>query len=242
LDWSFILDYSKKYQAIKRQSPDALDQFINSHPGLQVLYRDYTDKTLSRQAFLITLTVRDVFFSLVICTMFDYPLLQTTIFCANNLFMIFYLIDRRPFKSNYDVAQQVFFELIGLAVNLCVLLNSMYRNQENTIAVKRIGKFVIGMNMLCNFSVAGLMLLQILMLTREQWQAYRQKKKNKVIRLATLHRRLDDSSMSVHNLSLDQSVTVITQQNLPANLMESTLENSRPVSRKKFTSKKHFPK
>jgi len=203
-----------RYQTMKRRSAAAMDSeeflenFTKKYPGFQVLYRDYSDKTLDRQILLIRLTIRDILFSGIITTLFDFPLVQVTLFGINSFFFIFFLIDRRPYRSKFDLLQQFYFELIGLSVNGSVLLNCVNSNSKSansSVVVKRIGKFIIGMNMVYNFSVAALMSLQIFLLIQEQWRAYRSKKKHAVIHIRT-HTRLNESSATLNLVNIDQSV------------------------------------
>jgi len=167
----------KKYQKLKDQ-PDLLEAFDKDYEGVQALYKDFEDKSLSRQGFLILLTLREITFSIIISTLFNYPVIQSEIFLINSIFMIIYLIKENPFKSKFDYIQQIFFEMIGLIVNVGVFINSFQpgNNLLETKTVWTIGRMIIIMNLIFNFSSAMLMFIQILMIIKDYWEAYKEKK------------------------------------------------------------------
>jgi len=213
-----------KYQTMKKRSTAAtdsegfLENFTKRYPSLRVLYRDYSDRNLECRVLLMRFTVRDITLSCIIALLFDFPLVQVTLFGINTFFVIFILIDRRPFKNKSDLVHQIYFELIGLSVNFSVLLNSVHSNSRSinsSAVIKNIGKFIIAMNMLYNLSLAALMVLQIFLLVQGKWKAYRLKQTNAIVPMRP-RTRLNESSVSLNPVNIDQSVIIPYEQLQPA--------------------------
>jgi len=142
--------------------------------------------------------------------------------------MIFYLIDRKPFREKFDLIQQVYFELIGLAVNISVLVNATEpdENFESNPDITRIGKFVIVMNMLYNFTLAFLMFLQILLFIKKQSQAYKLKRNNRrVAHLKVTRRQINESAVSSEPIHLEQTISITERQQSSVPL-EISINNS----------------
>jgi len=176
----------KKYQRIKKQAEIAenqnlLNQFVQSHQGNFVLFKDFKDNLIIQQSFLLLLTARDLASSLVITTLFLHPLGQTIILLVLNLSMVAYLIWYRPFDSLFDASQQLFYEIITLSVNVGVLMMAIM-DAINTIGYdlrRELGKFLIIMNMIFNFGALGWMLVKGFMVCKEIYDSYKEKKKQK---------------------------------------------------------------
>jgi len=115
----------QKYQVLKVKNPDALEAFEKDNEGVEPLYSDFVDESASKQGFLILLTFRELFFSIIITTLYNFPRIQVSIFSANSILFMIYLIAQRPFKRKFDLFQQIFFELLGLMVNISVLFNGL---------------------------------------------------------------------------------------------------------------------
>ena len=174
----------KKYQRIKKQAKisnnqNLLNEFVDSHKGNFVLFKDFKDNLVIQQSFLLLLTARDLASSLIITTMFLHPLAQTILFLVLNLSMVAYLIWYRPFDSLFDATQQLFYEIITLSVNVGVLMMAIM-DAIQTIGYdlrRELGKFLIIMNMIFNFGALGWMLIKGFMVCKEIYDSYKQKKK-----------------------------------------------------------------
>ncbi len=158
------------YQKLKRQNNEnnsknlPLEQFTKKHEGSQAYWKDFKDYSLAPQLFLFFLSGRDLIFSLILATMFKYPLAQTLIITLLDCLMLVYLFIKKPFDSNFDFAQQLFFEFIGLVVKVSVFINAvldagkyMTPNARNNI-----GKLIIVCNMIFNFVTAVFMLICVI--------------------------------------------------------------------------------
>jgi len=176
----------KKYQQIKLQAQNSgdmssLDKFIESKNGLDVLFRDFKDKSLIYQSFLLLLTARDLAFSLILTTLFNHPLAQTIIILILNVAMFGYLLLRPPLTSKFDGAQQLYYEFITLSVNFSVLILAIL-DAIDSIGVElrtSIGRFVIAINMCFNFGALLFMLVSLGMLLKEIYQEYKAKSQAK---------------------------------------------------------------
>lgn len=178
------------YQRMKKQDEGSLEKFTKSHEGSQVLFKDFKDYSLSPQLFLFFLSGRDLLFSLILATMFEYPLPQTILSTIFSCLMIVYLFIKKPFESAFDFAQQLFFESVGLIVNVAVLVNAVLDagKYEAIQARQNIGKLVIVANLAFNFVSAIFMLIFIVQFLRDLYQNYKQKQAKKLKALSVQNR------------------------------------------------------
>lgn len=174
----------KKYQRIKKQAKisnnqNLLDQFVNSHKGNFVLFKDFKDHLIIQQSFLFFLTARDLAFSFILTTMFLHPLAQTILILILNLAMVAYLVWFRPFDSLFDASQQLFYEVITLSVNVSVLIMAVMDSIHSSGYQQRreLGKFLIIMNLIFNFGSLAFMLIKGWMVSKEIYESYKAKKK-----------------------------------------------------------------
>ena len=173
------------YQKIKKQdqaapidSPKLLEKFIKKHEGSSTLFSEVKDYSLTPQLFLFVLSGRDLLTSLILAAMFDFPVTQTFIIIIMDCLMIAYLLMKRPFKNNFDLSKQLFFELIGLTVNVCVFISAILDSHKSeALGIKSdIGKLIILSNMIFNFVTAIFMLISIGQLLLEFYRKYKQKR------------------------------------------------------------------
>jgi len=178
------------YQKIKNQKED-LEKFTKANEGSQVLFKDMKDYSLAPQLFLFFLSGRDLIFSLLLATMFEYPLIQTLIFFILTCLMIAYLLIKKPFESTFDLIQQMFFEIISFAVSICVLINAFIDTGDHIATSTRnsIGKTVIVFNMIFNFGTALFMFFMLFSLLKEAYMKYKQKT-SKSVKNIKLNNRL----------------------------------------------------
>ena len=175
------------YQKLKKQDEEnpqnnSLEQFKKAHEGSQAYWKDFKDYSLSPQLFLIFLSGRDLLFSLILATMFKHPLPQTILIVILNCLMMVYLLIKRPFESSFDAAQQIFFEIIGLIVNISVFVNAVLDAGEYLALQARtnIGKLIIIANMIFNFVTACFMLFFIAQMLVDFYKGYREKRAKKI--------------------------------------------------------------
>ncbi len=197
----------RTYQTLKRQNDNLLQQFIKNHEGSQVYWKDFKDYSLSPQLFFFFLAGRDLIFSLILATMFEYPMAQTLILNILDCIMIAYLLIKRPFESRTDFAQQLFFEFIGLFVGIAVFINAILDAGEYEAATARnnIGKLVIVCNLIFNLVTALFMLIAIGQVLIEFYKSHREKKTKKVEPLKIQNRLSQDLSPRNKNMNSDQT-------------------------------------
>ena len=173
------------YQKIKKQdqtapagSPKLLEKFIKQHEGSSTLFSELQDYSLAPQLFLFFLSGRDLLCSLILATMFDFPVMQTLMIVIMDCLMIAYLLLKKPFRSNLDLSKQLFFELVGLVVNICVFINAALDAGElEALGIKsNIGKLIIVANMIFNLVTAVFMLISIGQLLLEFYRKQKQKR------------------------------------------------------------------
>ncbi len=186
------------YQRIKKQNEGNLEKFKTANQGNQVLFRDFKDYSLSPQLFIFFLSGRDIIFSLILATMFEYPLVQTLIIIFLDCLMFAYLFIKKPFESTFDFVQQLFFEFIGLIVNITVLVNAVLDKgkYEAVQARYNIGKLIIIANLIFNFVTAIFMFIAIVQSLLEFYREYKQKQARK-LRAITLQNRLQKPPLSL---------------------------------------------
>jgi len=196
----------RNYQKFK-SNPEALSQFVDNHKGNFVAFNDFKDCSFVRQSFMLLLTGRDLLFSLLLATMFDHPLIESVFILCLNIAMVIYLILKPPFKSVFDATQQLFYEIIALAVNVCILMMAIMDERNITGADLRnsIGKFIIITNMIFNFGSLAFMLIKAVQTFVEIYQNYKAKRdsKKKNLKIQNIHRlspkNLDQSSKIINS-------------------------------------------
>jgi len=163
-----LLKYHQILQKTK-QLPDQrkmqLEQFHKNHAGYKVLFEDFKDTDFLKQGFLLFLTIRDLLMSLILATLFAYPIVQVFLILILNVWMIIYLFTQRPFQDRFLGYQQIFFEFMGLGVHISVLIVSALDNQNNRAFGTRnnVGKYIIYSNMVFNLSAVLFMLIVIIL-------------------------------------------------------------------------------
>jgi len=190
-----------RYQKTKRlavetpEKQELLSQFVNDQKGNQVLFNEYKDYSFIRQSFLLLLTARDLLFSLFLATMFEHPLVEISFILCLNIAMVIYLILKPPFKSVFDAAQQLFYEVVALAVNVSVLIMAIMDEIGSTGTDLRnsIGRFIIVVNFVFNFGSLAFMLVKVSESIRNIYQLYKEKRNRKknIMKIKSLQRASD---------------------------------------------------
>ncbi len=181
----------KRYQNVKRnfggnaETKQQFDAWIKDHAGIQVIFSDFKDYSLVHQSFLLILTVRDILFSLILATLFDHPLVECILILLMNIAMLAYLFIKKPFKEILAQVQQVVLEMITMVVNVNVLILAIFdaSHSEAFDQRKTIGKFLIIINMIFNFIVAGFMLLILFTQGWEIYKDYRSRRQEKTLKI-----------------------------------------------------------
>ncbi len=197
-----------KYQTIKKQdeAPDSqkqLEKFTQKNEGSQVLFKDFKDYSLAPQLYLFILNGRDIITSLLLATMFDHPLAQTLLVTLLNILLITYLFMKKPLESTFDLIQLLFFEIIGLAVGICILINASLDSTKDTASIKSIGKTIITFNLIFNLVTALLMLIMVISLLKEAYTFYKARKA-KNLKVARLDNRFQRNPLFLNEMDSQQ--------------------------------------
>lgn len=236
------------YQKLKKQDEqnpqnNSLMQFTKANEGSQAYWKDFKDYSLSPQLFLIFLSGRDLLFSLILATMFKHPLAQTILIVILNCLMMAYLLIKRPFESSFDAAQQLFFEIVGLVVNISVFINAILDAGEYLALQARtnIGKLIIIANMIFNFVTACFMLFFIAQILVDFYKGYREKRAKKIenlkpqTRIQKLSSNLNSSQNLMHESGMINNFSEILsfqQERYETNLLPS--QNPQPYQYSKI--------
>lgn len=223
---NLLLNYQKlkkRDESSSNDSPKQLDRFTKVNEGSQVLWKDFKDDSLTPQLYLFILSGRDIIISLLLATMFDYPVAQTFIALILSLLTIAYLLMKKPLESTFDLIQLVFFEIIGAAVGICILINAVFGSDKSNAVDSRksIGKTIIAFNLIFNLITALLMLIMIVGLIKEAYAFYKTRKaqKRKVTRLdKRFQRPSSDDSDSPQKSNTLFDVSQISNQRFVFNM------------------------
>jgi len=214
---SYHIWFLNRYQTLKNSPSDqGLQQFKIGNPGFEILYQDFKDQNLLKQSFLFILTIRDIIFSLILVTLFEHPLAQCIIILTLSIMMLLYLVIVRPFATTSGQIQQIFFEFIIFIVSLSTLILAVMENKGSTSmdSRQRIGKLLIIVNLIFNFSALGFMILQ---LGLQAWELYKNSRFSKIFpqkKKIRLDPTFTNSAIQLRMDSLSFSHINETQQNI----------------------------
>ena len=231
------------YQKIKKQG-SGLEEFTKNHEGSQVIFKDFKDYSIAPQLFLFFLSGRDLLCSLVLATMFEYPLPQTIIITILDFLMIAYLFIKKPFRNTFEFTQQLSFEFTGIVVNVSVFINAILDagKYEALGTRNNIGKLVIIANMIFNFVTAVFMLISLGQALLEFYREQKQKRA-KIFRTLSIQNRpheiknkptldsnqsfLYDSSMSITSHNLTSGAISLQPESAGLNLLPQQISSSK---------------
>ena len=208
LSFLYQMKLLSTYQKLKKQNNNSnnllLEQFTKKHEGSQAYWKDFKDYSLAPQLFLFFLSGRDLIFSLILATMFKYPLAQALIIIILDCLMPVYLFIKKPFESTFDFAQQLFFEFIGIVVKVSVFINAILDAGKYVTpnARNNLGKLIIICNMIFNFVTAVFMLICIVQALMGFYKAFQEKRLKKLEAL-----RLQNRTQKLSHPQVNQSLT-----------------------------------
>ena len=178
---AFQFDLLVRYQHLKTNKGE-LEKFLQGNQGSFISFEDFKDTSLFRQSFVFLLVLRDFLFSMILTTLFEHPLAQTILILVLNLAVIALLLWSQPFKNRCGFLQQIYYELVTLAVNICVIILA-FKDNANIEAYdlrQNTGKFIIITNLVFNVTVIAFLVYDIIMAAREAYQKYQTKKSKKI--------------------------------------------------------------
>ena len=147
-----------KYRRIKRArlNPNRakeIEAFLEKHENLKAFFEDFNDFSFVQQCFLLVAIFRDMLCNLVLVTLYQYPLAESTCFMAFSLLMIVYILYSGPFKDILNAIQQILCEGILLLVNTSVFINAVldHIDSNDYDLRKKLGSIVVISNTVFNF-------------------------------------------------------------------------------------------
>jgi len=208
-----------RYQRLKNNQ-NASQKLLKESQGSLITFEDFKGTSLWKQSFLFLLVLRDVLFSLILTTLFEHPLAQTIFILILNLAMVGFLIFCQPFKKLFSLFQQIFYEIVTLAINISVIILAAKDQAEETAYDLRqsTGKFIIVTNLVFNFTVIAFLIFGLYKTFKEAYQEYKAKKVKKTSAIS-IDSQLADSSL-LHTRGL-------------MNSNQSQIENSRLNAKRK---------
>jgi len=114
----------RQYQQIKNQATE-LEAFNERNRKWKLFYSDFNDDDLWSQSCLALLVVRSTLSSLIITTLYEYPLMQTAFLIILDGAIILFLFFQNPFATLRGKLAQYYFEAITFLVHLCTLILAM---------------------------------------------------------------------------------------------------------------------
>jgi len=202
-----------KYQNIKKNAKQ-LEQFKNKFQGMQLFFEDFKDNSFGQQAFLFYSLIRNIVFNLTMGLLFAYPLMQTLMIVLLGLFMIIYLIFKRPLKSRLELAQQLSFELsLLIATSSCVVMATLdLSDNDFTNLRERASSVIIYINIIFNFLPLVFLSISIIEASWEGFQWIRKKSLNSGTKKRALEKSsIDDSQIRLEGSSMNDSAIQIKE-------------------------------
>jgi len=221
----------QKFQQDRNTNPAdderLLDFYKIKYPVCQIFFRDFKTQGVVYQSFLFLLILRDVLFSIAIAFLSISPLAQSIILMILSLPIGVFIVIFRPFKSWWNMAQQILYELIIFIVAIDMLIMETF-DQSNLAAInprKKIGLSIIIVQ-ICFISI-GLLYLFIMLFAflndlYKNWQLS-QNVQNRSDRLRDLNARI---SQGIFPIPIEESM--IQQERL---IIGSTTGNSQIMMR-----------
>jgi len=100
--------------------------FLEKWRGYQVLWKEFRDDTLSRQAFLSAFLGRTVLVYIVACWLYHHPLVQTILYTLISGLLISYLCYVQPFKKRINFLQALTYEIVIITINVLVMILAIF--------------------------------------------------------------------------------------------------------------------
>lgn len=147
----------KEHQGIVQRHRSAgndreeLTNFEKKNEGMQVLFLNFKERSLDREAFLLIAVVRTILFNIVVSSLYNFYLLQVILIVLMNILMLGYISFTRPLKRLVDLVQNIFIEVLLLTVNITTLVSSSLdaAGKENSPQKEGLADVVIFCNILC---------------------------------------------------------------------------------------------
>jgi len=112
--------------AIHQKSFGNYSNFLTQFQGLQVLFRGFRDDKPICSYFYLIYVIRIALPHIIAAALYISPLLQSILYSLISLTFILFLIDFKPIKKKINLIQIIYFELLIMIVNGCVLLLTFF--------------------------------------------------------------------------------------------------------------------
>jgi len=227
-----------KFQSYKRENPQMNEEVLVSkcrdrYPASQIFFRDFKSQSLTHQIFLFLLILRDFIFSVLIALLAKYPLVQAILFLILSLPLGIFIFLFKPFKSRWNLAQQMSYEIMILIVSINIIIMAIF-DQSNLPSFnnrRKIGKLIIGVQ-IC-FVCLGILVLTLLFISLikhlyKNWNHYKDLQARSG-RLQNLNSRLSRGVFPVSHEDLSHDTIIIQDGSLTGSGLN---DNSRSMIRR----------
>jgi len=153
------LMFVREYQKLKN-AKQLLEVFKAKSENTKLIFKDFKDKTFFKQSFLFMILCRSLISSLIFATLFDYPVLQTTLLLILNISMVVLQLARNPFKETFNRWGEFFAEIVlVIAVSIMFVLSMLdYADSHPTNGIERLSKCIIVLDGILLLGCGGIML------------------------------------------------------------------------------------
>jgi len=120
-----------KYQSIKSQGVNALQDFNERNKSWQLFYSDFSDDGIWSQSFFAISIVRSMLSSFIITVLYNYPPMQTSYLVILDGAILLFLYFKTPFNTLRGTLAQYYYEIITLLVHICTFILSLQDTFQN---------------------------------------------------------------------------------------------------------------
>ena len=181
----FHLSIIRKYQKVTQKTSNKeqnVELFVKKYEALSILFHDFKDTTSIQQSYLLLFIIRNILANVILGVIYEYPLIQTTLFVAFSLLLIFYLVIKKPFLEKLDLLEQLFYEGIVLGANICVFIMSLKQDNGTLYDVRHpLGQGVIYLSLTFNIGAVIFLLVRIFALTYQSIKSCLSRKQTKKV-------------------------------------------------------------
>ncbi len=163
-----------KYQRIKRarlnqNREKEIEEFLEKHENLKAFFEDFNDFSFLQQCFLLVAIFRDMLSNLILVTLYEYPLAESSCLMVFSILMIVYILYSGPFKEILNAIQQILCEGILLLVNCCVFINAVmdHINSNDNELRRKLGSIVVVSNSVFNFVPMAFLAIALWQISKE---------------------------------------------------------------------------
>ena len=182
LHCTFLTKHRRLKSKVSTDSSQLIETLATKYQWLEVLYKDFSDRSLFKYGFMFILAARNITVSVLITTMLSFPLVEAILLVCCSLLMCAYLLFNNPFHTRYEQFSQIFLELCVLAVYICVLILAVLDSQSKYTSNHRAQAelAIIIVNIILKYGCILLMSLKMLQIALNAYKNNSNKKERKV--------------------------------------------------------------